>query len=86
MVMKKTSVIFSRISSKTIRILSIALPIMLCAFIWFAISYINASIANPVLANYIYKEISDHLFISLVLVFGGAAVFDCSIANGDLKK
>ena len=77
---------FSKISSKTIVLLNILFPIMLLIFVWFTVSYINASVKSPTYAEYAFKPIADHIFLSLALVFGGAAIFDCSIKNGDLKK
>ncbi len=76
----------SQISRKTIVFMNCFLPFILLAFVWFAFSYIKAANADPLLADYIYKPISDHLFLSLALVIGGGVLFDCSIANGDLKK
>lgn len=74
------------ISPKTVTLLNIFLPFLLCAFVWFAFSYIKAVAEDPICADIIFRPISDNLFSSLLLVFCGAAAFDCSIANGDLKK
>ena len=76
----------SRISQKTIVFMNCLLPFILASFVWFAFSYIKAINNDPILADHIYRPIADHIFISLVLVIGGGIVFDCSIANGDLKK
>ena len=76
----------SNISRQTIVFMNCMLPFILLAFIWFAVSYIRASGCDPVLAEYTYKPISDNMFVSLTLVIGGGVLFDCSIANGDLKK
>ena len=74
------------ISEKTIFFMNCMLPFILLAFTWFAVSYIKAASCDPVLAEYTYKPISDHMFLSLALVIGVGVLFDCSIANGDLKK
>ncbi len=76
----------SQISRKTIVLMNCLLPFMLLAFVWFAVSYIKAVNADPILAEYVYRPISDHIFLSLALIIGGGVIFDCSIANGDLKK
>ena len=76
----------SKISPKTIVFMNCLLPFILLAFIWFAASYIKSASVNPLLADHLYRPISDQLFLSLALVIGGGVLFDCSIANGDIKK
>ena len=74
------------ISEKTLILMNCLLPLILSLFIWFAFSYITLSMKNPLLAYHVYRPISDTLFTSLALIIGGGVLFDCSIANGDLKK
>ena len=76
---------FSQISRLAIRFLNVLLPFLTLTFIWFASSYISAHRQNPILADELYKIIAEHLLISLALVLGGAAILDCSIANGDIN-
>ena len=75
---------FSRTSRLAIRLLNVLLPFLTLTFIWFAASYISAHRQNPILADELYKIIADHLFLSLTLVIGGAAILDCSVTNGDI--
>ncbi len=76
----------SKISSKTIVFLNIFFTFLLILFICAAIFYIKAATSDPTLAEAIYTEVFENLYVSLALVIAGGAVFDCSIANGDLKK
>ena len=76
----------SRIPPKTLKLLNTLLPFLLCAFIWFGVSYIEASMRDPIYAEYAFRPVSDNLLVSLCLLIGGAAVLDCSIARGDFDK
>jgi len=76
----------SNISPKTLRLLNTFLPFLLCAFIWFGVSYISTALDDPIYAEHFYRPISDNLLSSLCLILGGAAVFDRSIARGDFDK
>ena len=74
-----------KISRLATRLLNAFLPFLILFFIWFLVSYISAHQQNPILADELYRVIADHLFLSLALVLGGAAILDCSVANGDIN-
>ena len=75
-----------KISPKTLKLLNTLLPFLLCAFLWFGVSYIKSALVNPVYAEYTFRPISENLLVSLCLLIGGAAIFDCSLARGDFDK
>lgn len=83
---KRITMALSLISPSTIRLLNTVLPFLLCAFLWFGGAYIAASLRDPVYAEYAFRPVSDNLLISLLLLIGGAAILDCSIARGDFDK
>lgn len=76
----------SYISPQTLKLLNLTLPFLLCAFIWFGVSYISAAFDDPISAEYIYRPVSENLLASLCILLGGAAILDRSIARGDFDK
>lgn len=76
----------SKISPKTLKLLNTLLPFLLCAFIWFGVSYIKAALVDPVYAEYVFRPVADNLLVSLCLLIGGSAILDCSLARGDFDK
>ena len=76
----------SHISPKALLLLNIALPFLSCAFIWFGVSYIKDSLADPIYAEHLYRPVSDNLLLSLCLLLGGVAILDRSIARGDFDR
>ena len=76
----------SHISPEALKLLNLTLPFLLCAFIWFAVSYISAALDDPIRAEHTYRPISENLLASLCLLLGGAAILDRSIARGDFDK
>jgi hypothetical protein len=86
---RRQTVLLSKLSSispNALRLLNTTLPFLLCAFIWFGVSYILASFESPVYAEHVYRPAFDNLMVSLCLLFGGAAILDRSIARGDFDK
>ena len=84
--LKRLTSALSLISPSTLRLLNSTLPFLLCAFLWFAGSYIAASLHDPVYAEYTFRPVSDNLLMSLLLLICGAAILDCSISRGDFDK
>ena len=76
----------SYISKSALRLLNTVLPFLLCAFIWFCVSYVRDALRDPLLADHIYRPVAESLMVSLCLLLGGAAILDRSIARGDFDK
>lgn len=71
----------SGISPHTIKLLNSLLPVILAYLIWLAISiYIDIK-EDPVYALGYYPPIIEHIMMALLLVIGGAALFDISLAE-----